>query len=308
MVIDMTTGQRESTRLDHQARILRLLVHLQEHLDELLTLESLAKVACMSPFHFHRVFRGMLGETVIEHVRRLRIERAAHRLKHGNDTVVRLAFDAGYESHEAFTRAFTRHFGESPSRYRALRKEMTWPAAPNTVHFKAQGLLSRFDPVVSGTNDMKVRIEKRPRTRVAFVRNVGPYEGSRQAWETLVSWVRKRGIFGPSTQMFGLSHDDPDVTDPARVRYDACIAVTDDVEAEGEIGIQELPGGEFAVTMHEGSYDELGKTYAAVFGQWIPNNGYRAGDPPTLERYLNHPGATAEADLRTELWVRVDRD
>ena len=197
----MTTGQRESTRLDHQARILRLLVHLQEHLDDAVSLESLAKVACMSPLYFHRVFRGMLGETVMEHVRRLRIERAAHRLRHGQNAVVRLAFDAGYESHEAFTRAFSRHFGVPPSRYRVLHQKVTWPRSPNGVHFSEQGVLDRFEPVASGADDMDVRIEKRQRTRVAFVRNVGPYQGSKQAWETLMAWVRKRGMFGPSTQM-----------------------------------------------------------------------------------------------------------
>jgi len=62
----------------------------------------------------HRIFRGVVGETVAEHIRRLRLERAAQRLKSGERPVTEIAFEAGYEAHEAFTRAFRARFGASP--------------------------------------------------------------------------------------------------------------------------------------------------------------------------------------------------
>ena len=107
----------KATTLQHyRERILKVLVHVQQNLDEATSLERLAEVAGFSPFHFHRIFRGMVGETVAEHVRRLRLERAAMRLKHTDQPVTRIAFDAGYEAHEAFTRAFGAMFGVAPSR------------------------------------------------------------------------------------------------------------------------------------------------------------------------------------------------
>jgi AraC family transcriptional regulator len=105
---------KEETLRFYRERILQVLLHIQRHLDEELPLLELADVACLSPYHFHRVFRGMVGESVAEHVRRLRLERAALQLKHTRYSVARVAFDAGYESHEAFTRAFKGAFGESP--------------------------------------------------------------------------------------------------------------------------------------------------------------------------------------------------
>ena len=106
---------KPDTERDYKERILKVLIHIQEHLDEPISLEDLGRVAHFSPFHFHRVFRGMVGESVKEHVRRLRLERAAHRLKFGEEAVTRIALDAGYETHESFTRAFKSLFGESPS-------------------------------------------------------------------------------------------------------------------------------------------------------------------------------------------------
>src|SRR5450631_1758678 len=95
---------------DYKRRMLQVLVYIQQHLDEPLPLDELARVACFSSFHFHRVFKGMVGEPVKEYVRRLRLERAAQRLKLSPGSVIDIAFDAGYLSHEAFTRSFKSAF------------------------------------------------------------------------------------------------------------------------------------------------------------------------------------------------------
>src|SRR2546421_2579745 len=113
---------RPITEQAYKERILKALVHIQQHLDHALSLEDLARVAHFSAYHFHRIFRGMVGESVKEHVRRLRLERAAHRLKHGDQPITSVAFEAGYETHEAFTRAFGAMFGTTPSRFRELRR------------------------------------------------------------------------------------------------------------------------------------------------------------------------------------------
>lgn len=105
---------RDSTLQDYKARMLRVLKHIQQNLDEELSLEDLAGIACFSPYHFHRIFRGMLGESTREHIRRLRLERAAVQLKRSDASVTMIAFDAGYETHEAFTRAFKAMTGIAP--------------------------------------------------------------------------------------------------------------------------------------------------------------------------------------------------
>ena len=91
----MIVTVKKSTRQLYEERLLRVLVYIQQHLDESLALVDLAELAHFSPYHFHRVFRGLVGESLHEHIRRLRLERAAIRLKHSNQTVVQIALEAG---------------------------------------------------------------------------------------------------------------------------------------------------------------------------------------------------------------------
>ena len=117
----MNAPVKTSTLKDYHERLLPVLVHIQDHLDEPLKLEDLAARAHFSPFHFHRVFRGMIGESLKQHIKRLRLERAAVQLKTTGHSITAIAFDAGYETHESFTRAFRGAFAASPTEYRELR-------------------------------------------------------------------------------------------------------------------------------------------------------------------------------------------
>ena len=150
---------------------------------------------------------------------------------------------------------------------------------------------------------MEVAIKKLAAMRVAFMRHVGPYTQVGETWNRLCGWAGPRGILGPHSKMLGLSHDDPDVTPPDKLRYDACVTVGANVEAEGEIGIQEIPDGEYAMTLHEGPYENLGGTYAALCGQWLPQSGRELRSAPAIEVYLNSPFDTKPDDLRTEVYL-----
>ncbi|MFG0251684.1 MAG: GyrI-like domain-containing protein [Phycisphaerales bacterium JB038] len=295
---------RPTTRTDYAERILRVLLHIQHNLDRDLSLAELADIAHFSPFHFHRVFRGQVGESVMQHIRRLRLERAAMRLKNSDRPVTELAFEAGYEAHEAFTRAFHSAFGCSPSDYRAAgaAAELDTPTA---VHFIAAGRDMNFTPISLESNPMDVEIKELPLMRVAFIRHTGPYEQCGATWGKLCGWMGMKGLFGPNVRMFGASYDDPEITPVDKIRYDACATVPESVEAEGEVGIQEFGGGKWAVTMHEGPYENFKDTYAALYGRWFAESEYEPGDSPTLEFYLNDPNTTPPAELRTEIWVRL---
>jgi AraC family transcriptional regulator len=296
---------RPGTRLDTTQRILRVLVHVQQNLARELGLEELARVACFSPFHFHRVFRGMVGESVGQYVRRLRLEQAAQRLKQGKRTVTDIAFDAGYETHESFTRAFRGAFGCSPSEYRAHTGASTRIDSPAHVHLAEEGDEPAFEPLTLEASRMKVEIKTIAPMRVAFLRHVGPYEAVGETWERLCEHAGVAGLIGGDTCFLGASYDDPEVTPPDKIRYDACLTVADDFQGEGEVGAQTLGGGRYASVLHEGAYEKLNETYAALFGQWFPENGHEPGPAPCLEFYLNDPESTPPEELLTEICVRI---
>jgi AraC family transcriptional regulator len=294
---------RPATEQTYRQRILRTLVHIQEHLDEDLPLERLARLASFSPYHFHRVFAAMVGEPVKEHIRRLRLERAAYRLQTGHQPVTAIAFDAGYQTHESFTRAFRAMFGTSPSRFRKDRRAGAPAATPSGVHYHPEGVLEDFHPVQRGGPPMDVHIETLAPFKVAFIRHVGPYEGAGLAWQKLLAWAGQHGLLGPGAKLIGISHDNPHVTPPDRLRCDACLATDRPFQPEGEIGTQEIPGGEYAVTTHRGPYDKLPETYARLYGDWLPQSGREPADSPAFQLYRNSPKDTAPEDLLTDVYV-----
>ncbi|HXP60420.1 MAG TPA: AraC family transcriptional regulator [Dongiaceae bacterium] len=294
---------KPATLNDYKRRLLRVLVHIQEHLDESLALEELAELACFSPFHFHRIFKGMVGESVKEHVRRLRLERAAGRLKLGAESIVCLALDAGYESHEAFTRSFRSIFGVSPSGFRSSERRARVAAAPSGLHFANGRRVKDFKTIHPGGNNMEVKIVRRAPLRVAFMRHIGPYSAVGKTWDRFLPVLGKEGLLGGDTQFIGICHDDPEVTPPGRVRYDACVSVDESFSPTGEIGVQVIAGGEYAMTTHVGPYRKLGQTYACLLGQWLPRSGRQLSSRPCFEVYLNDPQGTEPKDLLTDIYA-----
>ena len=289
---------KQDTRQDYEERMLRVLIHLQRNLDLDPSLEELAGVAHFSPFHFHRIFQGMTGESVKAHLRRLRLEKAAGRLTQTNDPIIRIALDAGFESHAAFSRAFKSQMGISPSEWRKGHR--------GPLRFGTDEDSLKFLHKVQREIKMDVKIVKENDVRVAFVRHTGPYDQCGAAWGKLCSHLGAAGLLGGGPRFIGLSYDDPGVTPPDKIRYDACVAVDDSFQPEGEIGVQILPGGDFARTSHFGPYENLNQTYAALLGRWLPAAGRKFKLEPTREVYLNDPESTAPEDLVTDIFLPLE--
>lgn len=295
---------KKSTLKLYKERILRVLVFIQQNLDYDLSLEQYAKVAHFSPYHFHRVFRGMVGESLKEHIRRLRLERAAMRLKHTDKSVLEIALEAGYETHEAFTRAFGAVSGCSPTRFRSS-KSVLLKTDSSGVHYRGDGAIGDIKLAIGG-EPMDVEIKSLEPMHVAFVRHVGPYNEVGAAWEKLCARLGAEGMLGPGAKFVGICHDDPEVTATEKIRYDACVTVDDGFEPEAEIGAQTVGGGEYAVTTHIGPYDKLGRTYAKLYGQWLPQSGRELRSQPCLEFYLNDPESTDPEDLLTDIYAPLE--
>ena len=202
---EMSGPARKTTLRFYKECLLRVLVHIQQHLDEPMALEELARLACLSPHHFHHVFTGMLSESLGSHVRRLRLERAAWRLKLANDAVVRIAFEAGYETHEAFSRAFRKNFGLSPIQFRRGNSVSPRIQAPSGVHYQNRRRLRDFDAAPIQDQTTNVIIKNLKPMRVAFMRHVGPYNEVGRTWDQLMMFLGKEGLLNGGARFIGIS-------------------------------------------------------------------------------------------------------
>ncbi|MCP4633439.1 MAG: helix-turn-helix domain-containing protein, partial [candidate division Zixibacteria bacterium] len=253
--------------------------------------------ACFSPYHFHRIFSGMVGETVKEYIRRLRLERAAVDLKYTSIPVTQIAFDSGYETHESFTRAFRNMFDMSPKQYRDYFSN-------GSVSFET-AVSSKFVATLNpptGEN-MEARIEKFEPVTVAFVRHVGPYNECHAAWQKLCSNPDVLKMISKDSPTIGICYDDPDVTESGKIRYDACVKVGDDFNPGNGVEKQQVEGGDYAVLTHKGSYDGLHASYKWLYGEWLPGSGREAKSAPSLELYRNNPQTTSPEELITDICV-----
>lgn len=277
-------------RIDAAARF------IESNLDNDYSIDEVARVAHYSLFHFHRLFRARTGESVSRYAKRLRMERAAYRLAHGSnesptDDLLTVAVEAGYSSHEAFTRAFRAMFGVTPSAYRTQQN-----------HSQKE--------VSDMADELTVRVETMEPVTVAAVRHVGGYDTVGDTWKTLMKWGWTKVLFGKALTL-GMCHDDPDITPADKLRYDACLVVKGSPKVKGNVRLDTIRGGSYAVTEHAGSYGRLGETYAKLCARIVsaPIEGisWALAEPPSVERYLNDPRKTKEDALRTEVWFPIVR-
>ena len=302
----MNVRAKETTLRFYKERLLCVLVHIQQHLDEPLALEELARMACLSPHHFHHVFTGMLGESLGSHTRRLRLERAAWRLKLTETPVVQIAFEAGYETHEAFSRAFRKGFGFSPVQFRRRNGVSARIQIASGVHYQNRKRLRGFRAAQIEDDSSNVTVKHLRPMRVAFMRHIGPYNEVGKTWEQFMMLLGKEGMLGRGLQFIGICHDDPAVTPPDKIRCDACITVDPKFLPSGEIGVQLIPGGDYAVLTHFGPYEKLGESYAKLLGQWLPRSGRRLRAGPCMEIYFDSPENTEPEDLVTDIHAPLE--
>lgn len=302
---------KPDTRSFYELAVRGAVARVVASLDQALDLERLAREAALSAFHFHRIFRGMVGETPLELHRRLRMERAAQQLLELATSVTTIAFDAGYDSHEAFTRAFRGFYGCSPSEFRQLRALEGAPcarppqieiAARSSIHFdsRASSTVLSFIP---GATTMHVEVKQLPAQRVAAVRHVGPYRRISDAFGRLGEIAGPAGLVEQRPTMLALYYDDPEITPEAELRSDAAIVVPDRVELPAGLDEHRLPAGRYACTLHVGPYEQLGDTWSRFMGQWLPHSGERMAEGTSFEIYLNTPAEVPSTELRTELYV-----
>ena len=282
------------------ADLLPVLVHIQAGLDQDLSLATLAQTSGLSASTLKRRIEATTGETPRRHVERLRLERAASQLMLRQSTVLHIALDNGFRSHEVFTRAFTRHFGMSPSAWRDQR------AAGGLGHNERQPGLSE---TIEGAAISSTRVTELRSIEVAFLRHTGPYD---QVDGGLWGRVRQRlAELDISTDglPLGIAQDPPHITPPERLRFDAGWTIDRDLPPECGLGQQTVGGGTFAVTTYVGPFSQIGHAYELI-GQRFMNHPemvvhgaaiewYRTGSIDE-ETYLN------QVDISFPLKARAD--
>lgn len=300
-----TEPTAHASRAEYTRRMNRVLNYIDAHLEHPLEGAELADVANFSRFHFHRIFAAWMGETLGSYVRRRRLEKAALRLSCGShETVLETALATGFNSGEAFARAFKLKFGCTPSDWRANTPQRLAalaaaigqrPGKQESNPDQVFGNTDQAHETAFGDSDvsylstkettMHVRIIDLPKTRVAYQRLIGPYGPAiGEFWRsTMAPWMHSNGF--SEEACYGIGYDDPSITPANKCRYDACVEVPADFVASGQADTQTLPGGRYAVSSFKGRVENIADAWTRLMREWMPSNGLQCDDRPCFEMF-----------------------
>lgn len=265
--------------IDYRRRLIPVLRALEQDPD--LSIEALADRACLSLYHFHRVFTAVAGEAPGEMCRRLRMQRAAWQLCYTNASVTTIALGAGFASSQAFAKAFRRHYGCTPG---AFRRDKSKNGHLLSKDGHASDRLPPYaeDHSSARSNTMKT-IEMDART-LAYIRVTGPYgEGYDPICGQLHQWASARGL--AQGEWIFIYHDNPEVTPPAQCRTDIGVTVPAGTVGAGEVEIQLIPAGRYAQSRYLiTDRSQYGPRWQEHVGD-IVAAGLAFGDGPCFELY-----------------------
>lgn len=297
-------NRRPATSLDYVERVNRAIDHVTRNLDRPLPLEDVARAACFSPFHFHRVFGAVTGEPLAQFVKRLRLERAVFLMSHApRRSLTEVALACGFSSSSDFSRSFRQHYGVAPrafrlDEWRSRRRETLEDTVTSTGGPRLRRLATGENP-----DGFAVRMRDVPPRTVAYIRVADPYRGGvAEAAQRLVAWAEARGV--ADRQWLGYQWEDPEIVALEKCRYDVAVEV-DRVQPRGEVGRYDFPAMRVAEVEIRGGLDLGQRALDWLFGTWLPASGFEPDDQPCFEAWIGRPFAhgTERFEVRAQLPV-----
>ncbi|WP_225783234.1 GyrI-like domain-containing protein [Xenophilus sp. Marseille-Q4582] len=274
-------------RIDYHARMARVLAHVHEHLDAPLDLARLAELAHMSPFHWHRTYAALYGETIAATVRRLRLQRATGHLANSALPVADIARRCGYPNVQSFARAFREGYGCSPSAYRRQGAHQLFRAGTA--------------PVLAAGYTVEVR--EVAVVHLAGLDHHGSYMHVGQAFEASFAHLSAARLMRPDTRWLAVYFDDPDAVPEGQLHARAGLSLPQHIAAPASLTRFALGGQPCAVLRHRGPYATMRAAYAWLYGRWLVESGHAAADLPVFEEYLNNPRDTPPEALLTDIFL-----
>ncbi len=276
-----------ASRGNYEERLDRVIAYIYDHLDEEIDLQKLADVACMSPYHWHRVYHAVKGETVTATVKRLRLHRSVGYLVYSDMSIEEIAQRSGYPNLQSFTRIFKAVYGMPPAQYRK------------------NGSHTRFTNATPERTEAMYDIELKtvPDMRAATIKHTGSYMEVGKAFESVFSWLVSNDLMKDTQRMVGIYYDDPSAVPEAELRSRAGAVLATKPALQPPLEYTDIKGGQYAVLRHKGPYAGISAAYDWFYGTWLTQSGREAADIPGFEDYLNNPQDTAPTDLLTDIYM-----
>jgi AraC family transcriptional regulator len=275
------------------------MLYLDRNADQTSSIESLARIACFSPFHFQRIFQAITGETVLRYIQRHRLELAARLLCQSSKTIIDIALTVGYQTPAAFNKAFKKWTGETPTGFRERR---------------ASSPSSSFHPVLRMASvecpPGQPRIECLPEWQFAYLETQGLWEGSfinagQPVFQKVYRLIRQHGLSDSAIHWVGMIPYKPSGYDDIEARYRFGVLMNPQVAVPPPLSTMKIAAGRVAIFDHRGPYEYLLQTWAVAYNGWLPRSGETLRDLAPFEIYVNNPDNTPPDRRITRVCVPI---
>jgi AraC family transcriptional regulator len=269
----------------YQNRLRKVLEHIDAHIDEDLSVENLSGVAAFSKYHFHRQFSEFFGLNVSKYIQLTRLNRSTRQLAFRDLSITDIALSCGYESPEAFSRAFKKNLGQTPSEFRQQPQWNTWSNTYQSIRELRMNHMSEPD------HSRQVNIITTTDVKVAALEHRSSPQLLGDSIRKFIEWRKQNNLPPRLNATFNILYDDPETTEADQYRIDIC-AATDKEIPSNTLGIVEkiIPAGRCAVLRHVGSDDLLRASISYLYSTWLPESGEELRDfPPYMQRVRMFP-------------------
>ncbi len=291
----------EKLSRQHISRINDVLFYIHKDIAVDLPAKDLAEVAAYSEQHFHRVFKQVVGESVHQYVRRVRMEYAANQLMFdAQASVIEVTNKCGFSSVSSFSRAFKATFSMSPGEWRNPNRH-----SAEKSYLKEPEIAAAYQRVANRQLPPPIVVDV-PTRMVAYVRHQGYNRSITHAWSILKAWAENEQR--DFSQQFGLHHSNPAWIELDKCRYVACIAIDKPIQRRSIVNQMVIPGGLHAVFRLTGIYGELLPQLSMILERWLPESGFKLRSIPAYVHYLDNHFLNAQEQFELDFYLPVSFD
>ena len=305
------------TKAEYIRRINKSLEFINENIDKKINLEKIAEASNFSPYHFHRIFHGIVGETVNDYVSRKKMEKAARTLICRPDlNITDVAEMGGFSSSANFSKSFKLYFGVNPSQLRDPHDNKNskigkiyskYGKAFNTKELYSQFVTDSvvFDPDKLEEMLMNVTVKELDEKVIAYLTAPNGYELNAifETWDKIIHWAKGHGINDQENKRFAICHDNPMITPTDKCRYDASIEVGNKVNVAPPFSRSVIPAGKYAIAYYKGDGDKVSNFYMELYSAWLPNSGFEPDNFPPIAHYLND--SRKDGFVEMEVYIKL---
>lgn len=297
--------------IEHISRIRKVLDYIENNLEEELKLETLAKEGYYSPFHFHRIFKAVIGETLQEYILRKRMEKSANLLSQDKYRLLQeIYLETGFKSHSTFSKTFKKYFGTTPTHFRKITPEnfskilkINSNNGQSSVVFEQY--ICNVKQIQNIMQNAKIEIKQMPEMHLASVTSIG-VQNVEKAFEKVIHWGKSKNLFpAEHLKMISVYHDSFKLTSPDKVRINACMLLDKPIKSEGEIFPEKLPAGKYIVGNFFIGLEEFEQAWNGLF-MWMNEKGYEFRRVFPYEIYHTNLKDHQEGKMNVDLCIPIN--